>query len=88
MEESLITDLLPSGLKNYMKTIRRVGICAGIGAVGLFLLMAALGFIDDLTTGIIFASMVFIFSAVIMAPGIIYDKISQASVCLNAELPF
>ncbi|MBQ4102403.1 MAG: hypothetical protein IJC85_05915 [Oscillospiraceae bacterium] len=73
-------DLMPICLKKQMNTIKKVSICVEIGVVFLLLVMGIAGFFKDLTTGIIFTSILLLITTLLMIPGFLFEKISQSTV--------
>ena len=59
---------------------KKVSICVEIGVVFLLLVMGIAGFFKDLTTGIIFTSILLLITTPLMIPGFLFEKISQSTV--------
>lgn len=76
----LETDLIPAGMKNLMKTVRKIGIYTEIGAGFLFVLLGIFGYFSDLTTGILTALLLLLITAPVLIPGLLFDKVSQSTV--------
>ena len=73
-------NLIPAGMKNLMKTIRKIGICAEIGAVFLLVLLGIFGYFSNSTTGILTASLFHLIIAPVLIPGLLFDKVSQSTI--------
>ena len=80
--ENLRFWLIPTGIRNYMLMIKKVGIYAAIGIFLLFGIMVLSGAIHDLFTGVIFFVCGLSFSIVMLTPGILFGGHCMTVVCL------
>lgn len=73
-------DLMPIGIKNYMRTIKKVSLCVAIGTFALIFVMWVAGFFHDPETGIKFSSALLLIVIPLQVPGFMFEKVSQSKV--------
>ena len=77
------TTLVPVGIKKLMKTIRTVGICTEIFVIVLVIVLGVTRRFSDLAAGILFSVLIHLLIAPVLIPGLLFDKVSQSTVCLT-----
>ena len=82
---NLEIDLMPAYIKQLMRAIKNVSICAELGAFMLSAVMGALGFFHDVATGCIFSLILLLITTPLLAPGFIFEKVSQSTVRLTDD---
>ena len=78
-------DLIPIGIKNQIRMIKRVSTCTEVCAITLLVVMWAAGFFRDLITGVVFSLILLLITTPLLLPGYIFDKVSQSTVCFAAD---
>lgn len=78
-------DLMPIGIKNQMRMIKRVSTCTEVCAITLLVVMWAAGFFHDLVTGAVFSLILLLITTPLLLPGFMFDKVSQSTVCFVAD---
>ena len=77
------TTLVPVGIKKLMKTIRTVGICTEIFVIVLVIVLGVTRRFSDLAAVILFSVLIHLITAPLLLPGLLFDKVSQSTVCLT-----
>ena len=83
MVDYIETNLVPTGIKKLMKTIRTVGICTEIFVIVLVIILGVTRRFSDLAAGILFSVLIHLLIAPVLIPGLLFDKVSQSTVCLT-----
>lgn len=85
MADYIEIDLMPIGIKNQMRVIKKVGTCAVMFAFALSAVMWATGYYYDVLTGIVFSLVLFLIAIPLLLPGLKFDKVSQSKVRFTAD---
>lgn len=78
-------DLMPIGIKNQMRMIKKVSTCTVMCTFALLVFMWMFGFFHDLETGIIFSSAFLLVTTPLLLPGFMFDKVSQSRVSFTTD---
>ena len=78
-------DLMPLGIKNQMRTIKKVSIYTEVCAFALLVVMWAAGFFHDLVTGAVFSLVLLLITTPLLLPGYMFDKVSQSKVRFTVD---
>ena len=77
--------LIPIGIKNLMRIIKKVSMCTVCGYASLLVIMWVAVFFHDWITGVVFSITLLFITIPILIPGFMFDKVSQSVVCLEID---
>lgn len=80
MIDSEEIDLIPIGIKNQVRMIKRVSTCTEVCAITLLVVMWVGGLFRDLITGVVFSLILLLITTPLLLPGYMFDKVSQSTV--------
>ena len=76
-------NLMPLGYKSYIRTIKKVGIYAVMGALLLLLILNIFGYLHDGMTAAVVLAVLLLITVPLLIPGLAFDKVSQSTVQLT-----
>ena len=83
MIDSEEIDLIPIGIKNQVRMIKRVSTCTEVCAITLLVVMWVGGLFRDLITGVVFSLILLSITTPLLLPGYMFDKVSQSTVSFS-----
>ena len=78
-------DLIPIGIKNQIRMIKRVSTYAEVCAIALLVVLWLAGFFRDYITGLVFSIILLSITTPLLLPGYMFDKVSQSTVRFTAD---
>lgn len=85
MVDCIEIDLMPIGIKNQIRIIKKVSTCTEVCAITLLVVMWVAGFFHDLITGVVFSLILLLITTPLLLPGYMFDKVSQSTLCFTDD---